>query len=157
MFGSIIASVTSLFGAKRKQDDQRKRAAYQMECAALNAKIRESAARTPPASRSWPAGVSATPTSSVEPLRDTTVSVTDDGFTASLIAGYATNNVGLGYALGGNYTGAMLGEALRPDPTPACDTSSSYSSSSDSSSSSYDSGSSSSYDSGSCSSSGSDY
>lgn len=74
---------------------------------------------------------------------------TDDGFVTSMTAAALSDDVGVGYAVGGNLAGALLGEALRPDPEPcrspdpepcrsesssSCDSSSSYDSSSSSSS-----------------------
>lgn len=77
----------------------------------------------------------------------------DDGFTTSLVAAALSNDAGVGYAVGGNFVGAILGEAMRQDPEPCRaldpDPCRSETSSSCDSSSSYESGSSSSYDSGS--------
>lgn len=158
MFESVIAAVANMFGARASADSQRRRNEY-----VGAAQHQAAAAASNQRARSMPAGVAATPTSLITPARDTVINVTDDGFAASMLGAYATNSVGMGYAMGGNIAGAALGEALRPDPepsyTPSCDSSSSsYDSSS--SSSSYDSGSSSSsYDSGSssCSSDSSSY
>lgn len=62
----------------------------------------------------------------------------DDGFGASVAAGAATDNAAMGWAVGGNPAGAMLGAALRDSG----DSGSSYSSGACSSSSSSDSSSS---------------
>lgn len=42
----------------------------------------------------------------------------DDGFLASMAAAAATNNAAVGIAVGGNFLGSFLGEALAPDPEP---------------------------------------
>jgi hypothetical protein len=158
MFESVIAAVANMFGARAKADNQRRRHEY--VSAAQN---QAAAAASNQRARSMPAGVVSSPTSLITPARDTAINVTDDGFTTSMLGAYATNSIGMGYAMGGNIAGAALGEALRPDPTPSytanCNSSSSSSYDSSSSSSYDSSSSSSSYDSGSssCSSDNSSY
>ena len=55
----------------------------------------------------------------------------DDDFGTSMMIGYATDNALLGGAIGGNFVGGMIGQALADSthstPSPSCDTSSSYS------------------------------
>ena len=58
--------------------------------------------------------VSAAPSRPVQPTQPA-----DDGFSTSMMMGAATGSAALGYVVGGNLVGAMLGSAMNSDDAPS--------------------------------------